>query len=303
MVNLISLISFVSVCLYLLFPLYPSTEFTRLMIIRPRSRNLARIFPLDSWTLPITELSELLTSRACHVDDLSFHRQSNYIYTVNLQERNNTYNDEVLDSLLLECISESILVHSLHEPVDITSITESSLADSKKWFVSAIIIGDAYCSTEYVENLIIGEYDTIWTKLGKGNRVKDELKADLSYRIIAEKSSNGSQFFLTKQLARGIGSSVEDSRSLREMLPAEDSYRRPNNGLLKAFALSKLPYRVKTTMEPEVALLMCSFAKLSTSERVLDPFCGSSCILLAATKKPGNISLYCNYIFVSKLNV
>jgi hypothetical protein len=280
----------ISICLYI-SPLYPSTQVTRLMIMRPRSRNLERIFPVDSWTLPITEFSELLASTACHVDELSFHKESNFIYTVNLQKKDITCSDEVLDSLLIESISESILVHSLHESVDSISITDSAVANSKKWFVSTIIIGDAYCSTEFIENKIIGNYNTILAKLGEVNRVYDELKAEVSYRVIYDKSTNAKQFFLTKQIARGMGSSLEDSRSLREMLPAEESYRRPNNGLLKSFALSKLPHRVKTALEPEVALLMCSFAKLSTCTRVLDPFCGSSNILLAAAKKKGNMYL------------
>ena len=265
-------------------------ELRRLIVIRPRSRNVARIYPLESWTLPILEFSELVMQHAGTNDaGISFHKQTNCIYCV---EASNIDDEAHYHSHLIDATSQSVFVHSLHEEVKTSSLTSSEmLPKPRKWFVSAIIIGDSYCSNDFLEENIIGQYRSVWNRIGGEYRVFDESKAEVSFRVIADRSIDPCQYFITKQLSRGLGSSLEDRHSKREMLSAEDSYRRPNNGLLKSFALSRLPYTMKTTMEPEMALLMCSFAKLTKFSTILDPFCGSCTILLAAAKRNGTITI------------
>jgi len=58
--------------------------------------------------------------------------------------------------------------------------------------------------------------------------------------------------------------------------------RRPRAGLLKHFRLSLLRFKSRTAMEPELGLLMSSLAGVGHGKSVLDPFCGSASLLVAA---------------------
>ncbi|CAN0116693.1 unnamed protein product [Ectocarpus fasciculatus] len=58
--------------------------------------------------------------------------------------------------------------------------------------------------------------------------------------------------------------------------------RRPIRGVLGALALNRRRRRGPTAIEPEVALIMANLAKVRSSSRVLDPFCGSCSLLLPA---------------------
>jgi tRNA G10 N-methylase Trm11 len=76
-------------------------------------------------------------------------------------------------------------------------------------------------------------------------------------------------------LAKGMAAGGSDSLSWTP--------RRPRSGVLKSFALHKLPFTGgPTTMEPEIALLMANLCGAVKGARVLDPFCGSASLLLAA---------------------
>ncbi|KAA8498219.1 tRNA (guanine(10)-N2)-methyltransferase-like [Porphyridium purpureum] len=59
--------------------------------------------------------------------------------------------------------------------------------------------------------------------------------------------------------------------------------RRARSGILAKLALKDRPFCAPTTMEPELALLMASLALASPGKTVLDPFCGSCSLLLAAS--------------------
>ncbi|CAM9847800.1 unnamed protein product, partial [Phaeothamnion confervicola] len=66
--------------------------------------------------------------------------------------------------------------------------------------------------------------------------------------------------------------------------------RRPRAGWLRRYALSSRPFLAATAMEPELAFLMANLARpppppaTTTTTTVLDPFCGSASILLAAAR-------------------
>lgn len=98
-------------------------------------------------------------------------------------------------------------------------------------------------------------------------------------------------------LARGIATSPLSS-AVSDPLPRRSAFRRPDAGVLNRFALRRLPLRFKTSIEPELALLMVNLAGIADSgpgetnasvemnrieeKVVLDPFCGAAVLLLAA---------------------
>jgi 16S rRNA G966 N2-methylase RsmD len=71
-------------------------------------------------------------------------------------------------------------------------------------------------------------------------------------------------------------------RGERLVYPSVDAHRRPDAGLLKNFRLASLVHRAKTSMEPELALLMANFARVGPRKSVMDPFCGAGILLVAA---------------------
>jgi len=71
-------------------------------------------------------------------------------------------------------------------------------------------------------------------------------------------------------------------RGERLVYPSVDAHRRPDAGLLKSFRLASLRHKAKTSMEPELALLMANLAKIRRGASVLDPFCGAAILLVAA---------------------
>lgn len=85
-------------------------------------------------------------------------------------------------------------------------------------------------------------------------------------------------------LSRGFAAPVRRRGQILDPLPDLLAERRPNSGILKNFSLSRLTHTVRTSMEPELALLMANLG-VGTSPNptsILDPFMGAGIILLAA---------------------
>jgi hypothetical protein len=61
--------------------------------------------------------------------------------------------------------------------------------------------------------------------------------------------------------------------------------RRNYNGVLGKFALKNRLHVIQTAMEPEIALIMASLARISHGSKVLDPCCGSAGLLLCAAAR------------------
>ena len=213
------------------------------------------------------------------------------------------YRATCVDKVILSnAVSSSILTHSMHNEIAcgrsieetanraVQALQEQQLHAS--WFVSAIIIGDAYCENSVIESEIVDGFHKFWDRIGGvEHRVLKEKDAHTRYRIIVNKSSSESEsvVLLVTPVSRGLGAAVDKGESLREMLASPTAKRRPNNGILSRFSLSNLHYKTETAMEPELGLLMCSFAKLhKPCSRVLDPCCGSGTLLLAACVKQGS---------------
>ena len=180
-------------------------------------------------------------------------------------------------------------MHSIYDsatkPSSLSAAPIILSSSSRKFFISAIILDDPYASNEAIEQTIL--QPIIKNTFQHLERVFKEVDADaeLRYRVIVDSANY--TYFLTKQLSRGLASPVDKGEGLREMLASKEAYRRPHNGVLKRFSLNRLSFRTKTSLEPEIALLMCSFAKLVPKDqgpfRVLDCFCGSCMLLLAAS--------------------
>ena len=61
--------------------------------------------------------------------------------------------------------------------------------------------------------------------------------------------------------------------------------RRNYNGVLGKFALKNRLHLIQTAMEPEIAFIMASLARISHGSKVLDPCCGSAGLLLCAAAR------------------
>jgi tRNA G10 N-methylase Trm11 len=61
--------------------------------------------------------------------------------------------------------------------------------------------------------------------------------------------------------------------------------RRNYNGILGKFALKNRLHLTQTAMEPEIAFIMASLARISHGSKVLDPCCGSAGLLLCAAAR------------------
>jgi tRNA G10 N-methylase Trm11 len=69
-------------------------------------------------------------------------------------------------------------------------------------------------------------------------------------------------------------------------LGAPGTTRRRNfNGVLGKFALKNRLHLTQTAMEPEIAFVMASLARISHGSKVLDPCCGSAGLLLCAAAR------------------
>jgi hypothetical protein len=273
---------------------------TYIAIIRPRSRHTAHFYPLDTWATPLLELSDLFGDEGCRFYFGHFEQLGSSIYKLPAHWANCTR--------LQIAIQNSILIHSLHKTyaygdspqetcrraVDhfASTVSHSLSGENRRWFVSTVLLGNSLYSNSDIERNIISGFSELWQILGDENRVFYENNADLKYRIVVDEQSSPPKFILTTQLARGLAAELDDGRRLRDTLPSANSLRRPDSGVLKSFALARLPHRARTSMEPEIALLMSSFAKLRKNEgtsqkmiNILDPYCGSCTLLLAAMIK------------------
>jgi tRNA G10 N-methylase Trm11 len=67
--------------------------------------------------------------------------------------------------------------------------------------------------------------------------------------------------------------------------------RRNYNGVLGKFALKNRLHLTQTAMEPELAFIMASLARISHGSKVLDPCCGSAGLLLCAAARGASHSV------------
>jgi len=93
-------------------------------------------------------------------------------------------------------------------------------------------------------------------------------------------ASMGSTTILAQQLAIGLCSPLNSGQGHVDPFASATALRRPSSGILSRLSLKHMPFKSKTTMEPELALIMSSLAGIKNGSTVLDPYCGS-CSLLA----------------------
>jgi hypothetical protein len=217
----------------------------------------------------------------------------------------NEFNCEDDINILIQTVNLSVLMHSLHREIahghTIENCAENTLDYFKsekypfvteanlKFYISTLIMGESYLPSDYIEESYIQKFVDILCRYPcNKRRSNNKMDADVHFQIIVDLTRQGHEaFFFTVPIGRGMASSKILKNNLREFLPNENAFRRPRTGVLKAFALSNLPYKVKTSMEPELSLLMSSFANINAISSILDPFCGSCNLLLAATVKYG----------------
>ena len=93
-------------------------------------------------------------------------------------------------------------------------------------------------------------------------------------------ASMGSTTILAQQLAIGLCSPLNSGQGHVDPFASATALRRPTSGILSRLSLKHIPFKSKTAMEPELALIMSSLADIRNGSTVLDPYCGS-CSLLA----------------------
>ena len=280
---------------------YISCIFSKyLAIFRPRSRNTYTFHPLTSWDLPKLEMHFLSPRSTSTEYNLEYETVTSLIHRIK-----NDFNCEDTFNNFIRTVNLSILMHSLHREIahghTIENCAENTLNYFKsekcpfdmnanlKFYISTLIMGESYIPSAYIEETYIQKFVEILCQYPCNIRRSDnEMDADLHFQIIVDLTRQDQEaFYFTVPVTRGTASSKIIKNNLREFLPNENACRRPRTGVLKAFALSNLPYKVKTSMEPELSLLMSSFANLNAISSILDPFCGSCNLLLAATIKYG----------------
>lgn len=111
------------------------------------------------------------------------------------------------------------------------------------------------------------------------------LTTSTSKESLAVFAASQSVSYYGTPLSRGIAAPLRRPGQILDPLPDLLAERRPNSGILKNFSLSRLTHTVRTSMEPELALLMANLG-VGTSPNnptsILDPFMGAGIILLAA---------------------
>ena len=95
--------------------------------------------------------------------------------------------------------------------------------------------------------------------------------------------SIGSASILCQQLASGLCSPINSGQGHVEPIASSTALRRPTSGILSRLSLNRIPYKSKTTMEPELSLIMSNLAGIKRGSTVLDPYCGSSSLLAIAS--------------------
>jgi tRNA G10 N-methylase Trm11 len=234
----------------------------QMVIIRSQSRHTYGFEPFD---LPLLELKALTTNEPLVIFEPV--DESGRLLWV----------DGVDRDVLATAASQAILTHAVFEILD-TSVP--SLAEV------ATIAAEIGCEMNEHTQVV----DMTNPNMSRTQRLEMLVKAGVS--IHPSNSSHPKSAMYPSVLLRRedghihIGWRTATGPAAVGNLGAPGTTKRRNyNGVLGKFALKNRLHLTQTAMEPEIAFIMASLARISHGSKVLDPCCGSAGLLLCAAAK------------------
>jgi tRNA G10 N-methylase Trm11 len=236
----------------------------QMVIIRSPSRSTYGFEPFD---LPLLELEALTTTKVVKFEPVD---ESGRLLWV----------DGVDRDVLATVVSQAILTHAAFEFLEsgVPSLAEV-----------ASIAADIGCEMNEHSQIV----DMSNPNMSRSQRL--ELLVEAGVCIHPANSSNPANFkaamYPSVLLRREdghvhIGWRTATGPAAVGNLGAPGTTRRRNyNGVLGKFALKNRLHLIQTAMEPEIAFVMASLARISHGSKVLDPCCGSAGLLLCAAAR------------------
>jgi tRNA G10 N-methylase Trm11 len=277
----------------LFLSVFPFVFCVRYMLVtRNRSRNFAK-FGGVKWDLPRIELNEMCGDFVQTFDywpDAVVDSQATLFKGIRMNENENSVDDLIQGSkkcVLMHGLCEILAdMPSMDHLVDACSNMEASSAtDIDQLKISVCKIDNPYMTKQEIQSLL-GQLSI--PKFIQFVNLKSQFPSCNELRIYVYKE----RILLGKLLAKGISS--PKNNEYHDPLPILSSYRRNRNGILKDLAIHTMNFKgFDTPMEPEIGLLMTNLAltRNQVNVTVLDPFCGSCLILLAAATQCFNATL------------
>ncbi len=278
-------------------PILFSIQFV--LITRSRSRNFAKFGGLK-WELPSIELTQLCDS--LHISDYwmdtapdsqatlfkSIRLDNNYDVDNLIQGAKKCVLIHGLCEILADMPSISHLVDACNK-IDVTvtdnAATTTMGTDINHNKISVCKIDNPYMTKQEIQSLL-GQVSA--TTLDRFVSATSQFPECNELRLYVYKE----RILLGKHLVKGIAAPKRNE--YHDPLPVLSSYRRNRNGILKDLAINTLSLEgMNTAMEIEIGLFMVNLGLQSNQVNitVIDPFCGSCLLLLAAAVQCCNATL------------
>lgn len=236
----------------------------QMVIIRSKSHHTYGFEPFD---LPLLELEALTTTVPLVKVKFEPVDESGRLLWADGVDRN----------VLATVVSQAILTHAAFEVLDSSF---SNLAEV------AVIAAEIGC--EMSEHTQVVDMNN--PNMSRTQRLEILVEAGVSIHpttIIPLKSAMYPSVLLRREDGHvHIGWRTATGPAAVGNLGAPGTTKRRNyNGVLGKFALKNRLHLTQTAMEPEIAFIMASLARISHGSKVLDPCCGSAGLLLCAAAR------------------
>ena len=269
-------------------------------ITRSRSRNFAKFGGLK-WELPSIELTQICDSLQIsdYWMDTAPDSQATLFKSIRLDNNYDVDN-------LIQGAKKCVLIHGLCEiladmpsighlvdacnNIDVTvaataATTTTICTDINHNKISVCKIDNPYVTKQEIQ-LLLDQLST--TNLDRFVSATSQFPEYNELRLYVYKE----RILLGKHLVKGIAAPKRNE--YHDPLPVLSSYRRNRNGILKDLAINTLSLEgLNTAMEIEIGLFMVNLGLQSNQVNVtvIDPFCGSCLLLLAAAVQCCNATL------------
>ncbi len=300
--------------IYLLFTLLSILDvpLSRLILVpRTRSRHCSTFYPLNSFDIPINEIMYRLDKQELKTSfdsDYEVVRKENSFPGILEMKINTNMKDEnqINDNKmkLIDAVKKCVLIRSVLEVISEGDTLEEAIDQIPRdinYEYSSLAV--SVWNESYLKADVISELLSPCEKKMSKCVVTDKLSEAMIIKVMI----SNDRVIIGNELARGLAAPQFNNNwdNKWDPLSSVNSLRRPSSGILKKFSLNKLPFTLSVSMEPELALLMNSCAGVESGSKVLDPFSGSSTILLAASLLGANTTgsdiIYDNNYHVSKV--
>jgi hypothetical protein len=244
-----------------------------LAVFRPRSRHTSSVLPLSHFTLPHLEFNALSgteedNGKTWQGRPHPFFEDSFYRDMFQVLEVSGAPDPALGLATLLVGLFE---VLDEGEPPDISK-RYPELAEQISRGSGTVVVASQPHLTRQEESSFRGTF----CLGGSSNEIASQ-KQDKDDLYTFSINVGGGDVVVTRRILTGLASPAHP-----RSLPVPSAHRRPSAGVLGKFSLSRLPFVSPTAMEPELGLIMASFARAHLASVILDPFAGCGSILLAA---------------------